>query len=316
MFNYITKEDKMENLFFQLPKALIYEQKYKSLSANAKILYSFLLERTNISLINEWIDKEGRVYIICELSEIELILNCSRGTANKSLKELEKINLVMKYRNGQGKANFLYVAKVDTTKDTLDIHIKFHKKELEFKKSKNYTSVDNTNVQDKEDNKKATKTSDNNRSIKNRLLGVQNLDCKETKYKDIDDDYKPLSEQKKRVTVLFTVSNRQYELLSTLDDNLISDAIDMTLANNGNSFSYFYKVYCTIKKNKKISDADLNKPTPHTQIIITNKGYNNSISNKKINNNKFRNFKETVFDYSEEELMEMINRSQKIKYSK
>lgn len=50
MFNYITKEDKMESLFFQLPKTLIYEQKYKSLSDNANILYSFLL--SILSFIN------------------------------------------------------------------------------------------------------------------------------------------------------------------------------------------------------------------------------------------------------------------------
>lgn len=324
MFNYITKEDKMESLFFQLPKALIYEQKYKSLSANAKILYSFLLERTNISLTNEWIDKEGRVYIICELSEIELILNCSRGTANKSLKELSDINLVMKFRNGQGKANFLYVAKVDTTKDTLDTHIKFHKKELEFKKSKNYTSVENTSVEKKENNKKVIKTSDSNRSTKNRLLEVQNLDRKETKYKDIeDDDYIPeVSEKKKRVLSLFDISNRQYKLLNDLDDDVIDKAINITLANDGNTFQYFYKVYCTVKNSKKISDADLRKPTPQSTTKITTLSSNNSIiSNKKSYSNKpnkngFRNFTETIFDYSEDDLMNMINQSQKRKYAK
>ena len=328
MFNFITKENKAENLYYQLPKALIYEGKYKSLSANAKILYSFLYDRTNLSIINDWYDKEGKVYIICELSEIELILNCSRGTANKTLKELEKANLVMKYRNGQGKANFLYVAKVDTTQDTLDTHVKLHKRQLEIKKSKYYTSVDNASVEKTEKEKNTSKASNSNRSINFRLLEVQNLDRKENKYKeDDDDDLAPakdndldlvetneldLSETKKKVLDLFTVSDRQMKILNELNDMILDKAIDTTLANDGKSFTYLYKVYNTLvnegKKNTLHADIKSN-----VKGNITKDNYNISYKSKKVN--KFNNFNQTVDKYSAEELEKKIAESQKRKFN-
>ena len=127
-FNYITRKDKTKELFFKLPKALMCESKYKEISANAKLLYGMLLDRTGLSIENDWFDEEDRAYIICEISEIEIFLKCARGTASKGLKELEKINLVKKLRLGQGEANFLYVAHVDTTKETLDTHLNLHKR--------------------------------------------------------------------------------------------------------------------------------------------------------------------------------------------
>lgn len=327
MFNFITKENKAENLYYQLPKALIYEGKYKSLSANAKILYSFLYDRTNLSILNDWYDKEGKVYIICELSEIELILNCSRGTANKTLKELEKANLVMKYRNGQGKANFLYVAKVDTTQDTLDTHVKLHKRELEIKKSKYYTSVDNASVEQTEKEKNTSKASNSNRSINIRLLEVQNLDRKENKYKeDDDDDLAPaknndldlvetndldLSETKKKVLDLFTVSDRQKKILDKLNDMILDKAIDTTLANDGKSFSYLYKVYNTLvnegKKNTLYADIK-----PNVKGNITKDNSNIAYKSNKVN--KFINFKQTTDKYTTDELEKKIAESQKRKF--
>ena len=326
MFNFITKDNKAENLYYQLPKALVYESKYKSLSANAKILYSFLYDRTNLSILNDWYDKEGKVYIICELSEIELILNCSRGTANKTLKELEKANLVMKYRNGQGKANFLYVAKVDTTQDTLDTHVKLHKRQLEIKKSKYYTSVDNASVEQTEKEKNTSKASNSNRSINFRLLEVQNLDCKENKYKeDDDDDLAPakkndldlvetneldLSETKKKVLDLFTVSNRQMKILDKLNDMILDKAIDTTLANDGKSFTYLYKVYNTLVNEGK-------KNTLHADTKSNAKGItkdNSRLSYKSNKVNKFNNFNQTVDKYSANELEKKIAESQKRKF--
>ena len=109
----------------------MYEEKYKSVSANAKLLYGMLLDRTSLSIENDWFDEEDRAYIVCEISEVEIFLKCARGTASKVLKELENINLIKKLRLGNGLANLLYVAHVDTTRETLDTHLKLHKRMLE-----------------------------------------------------------------------------------------------------------------------------------------------------------------------------------------
>ena len=95
-FNYRTKDDDMRELHFKLPKALMYEKKYKKLSANAKLLYAMLNDRTNLSMKNNWYDKFNRSFIICSIEEIEVFLDCARGSANKYLKELVNFNLVKK----------------------------------------------------------------------------------------------------------------------------------------------------------------------------------------------------------------------------
>ena len=48
-FNYFTKEHAKQQLFFKVPKALMYHSKYKKLSSNAKLIYSFMLDRLNLS---------------------------------------------------------------------------------------------------------------------------------------------------------------------------------------------------------------------------------------------------------------------------
>ena len=212
-FNYITKKDKTKELFFKLPKALMYEEKYKSVSANAKLLYGMLLDRTSLSIENDWFDEEERAYIVCEISEVEIFLKCARGTASKVLKELENINLIKKLRLGNGLANLLYVAHVDTTRETLDTHLKLHKrmlealkdkrakeeearkarrsKELEEKKSnrieenqkfKNCTSLENTEVE----NEETLEPLETLRSTKNELLEVQNLNPNNTNTNNTD----------------------------------------------------------------------------------------------------------------------------------
>ena len=204
-FNYITKRDKTKELFFKVPKALMYENKYKDISANAKLLYGMLLDRTSLSIENDWFDEEDRAYIICEISEVEIFLNCARGTAAKVMKELEKINLIKKLRLGNGLANLLYVAHVDTTKETLDKHLKLHKRMIEAlkikraaeeetrrakkeaklkeqQKFKNCTSVENTDVE----NVEKLEPLETLRSTKNELQEVQNLNPNNTNSNNTD----------------------------------------------------------------------------------------------------------------------------------
>ena len=47
--------------FYKVPKAL-FEEKYKSVSTDAKMLYGLLLDRMCLSVKNGWIDNQGRVY--------------------------------------------------------------------------------------------------------------------------------------------------------------------------------------------------------------------------------------------------------------
>ena len=69
--------------FFKLPKSLIKNKQFKSLSNDAKLLYTLMLDRTYLSAKNGWYDNENRVYIYYTMHEIMEDLNCSNPTCTK-----------------------------------------------------------------------------------------------------------------------------------------------------------------------------------------------------------------------------------------
>lgn len=98
--------------FFRIPKLLFIDGNFSILSSDAKILYGILLDRMSLSMKNNWIDEENKVYIIFTIEEIAEILHCGMQKATKTLKELDTekgIGLVEKKRLGLGKPNVLYV---------------------------------------------------------------------------------------------------------------------------------------------------------------------------------------------------------------
>ncbi len=112
-FDYFYNRDVDRFSFFMLPKVLVTDEAFMGLSSDAKILYSCLLERTNLSYKNKWIDDEKRVYIIFTVEEIMTVLNKSNKTAVKILNELDSntggIGLIERKRQGLGKPNIIYV---------------------------------------------------------------------------------------------------------------------------------------------------------------------------------------------------------------
>ena len=60
-YYYGTEEDRFN--FYRVPKTLLTDSRYKSISIEAKVLYGLLLDRMGLSVKNGWMDKEHRVYI-------------------------------------------------------------------------------------------------------------------------------------------------------------------------------------------------------------------------------------------------------------
>ena len=54
--------------FFKMPKVL-FTDKYKSLSAEAKLLYGLMLDRMHLSAINGWCDINGEVFIFVSVRD-------------------------------------------------------------------------------------------------------------------------------------------------------------------------------------------------------------------------------------------------------
>lgn len=108
-FDYFYNRQAERFSFYMLPKILLSDEHFKSLSSDAKIFYACLLERTGYSYKNNWIDDEDRVYIIFTIEEIMETLCVSNKTATKISTELENIGLIEKKRQGLGKPNIIYV---------------------------------------------------------------------------------------------------------------------------------------------------------------------------------------------------------------
>ena len=88
------------------------------MSAEAKILYGFLLDRVSVSLKNGWKDEQNRIFIICTIEEIMKKIGCGNKKAIQLLSELEdKIGLIERKRQGLGKPNLIYVKNFIRTVD-------------------------------------------------------------------------------------------------------------------------------------------------------------------------------------------------------
>lgn len=108
-FNYYYGTEADQFSFIRIPKALLLNKTFSTLSLQAKMLYGILLDRMGLSMKNGWCDKENRVYIIYQISEIQEDMGFSKKKAIEYLKELEEFGLVEKKRRGLGLPSILYV---------------------------------------------------------------------------------------------------------------------------------------------------------------------------------------------------------------
>ena len=96
--------------FYRIPKALFTDPAFRSISTDAKALYGLLLDRMNLSARNDWLDEQGRVYIVFTVEEIMESLACGNKKAVGLLRELEvEASLIERRRQGLGKPNLIYV---------------------------------------------------------------------------------------------------------------------------------------------------------------------------------------------------------------
>ena len=96
--------------FFKFPKPFIYDEKYKTLSNNAKMLYMLLFDRLELSLKNGWHDKEGNVFQYYTNEQLMIDLNCnSNNTIIKIKKELNDAGLMTEVRQGMNLPNRIYL---------------------------------------------------------------------------------------------------------------------------------------------------------------------------------------------------------------
>ena len=116
-FDYFTGRQAEQFAFYQIPKILIVDERFDQLSLDAKLLYALMLDRAALSSKNGWLDDKGRVYIIYTLEQVMADLHCANQKVSRMMKELEKIGLIERKRQGQGKPTLIYVKDFTTGLD-------------------------------------------------------------------------------------------------------------------------------------------------------------------------------------------------------
>lgn len=97
--------------FYQLPKYLFEDEYFKKMSAEAKIMYALLKDRFELSIQNEWVDKNNNIYFIFSNKHLCEYLGYAEQKIIKLKKELISFNLLIQERVGLNKPNRLYLLK-------------------------------------------------------------------------------------------------------------------------------------------------------------------------------------------------------------
>ena len=87
------------------------------LSHTAKLLYTLLLDRATLSQKNNWIDAQGRIYVVYPLSNLAKDLGCSISSITRSFTELENAQLMERVRNGFSKPSRILLKVPHTTQN-------------------------------------------------------------------------------------------------------------------------------------------------------------------------------------------------------
>ncbi|OUQ55377.1 hypothetical protein B5E58_12420 [Tyzzerella sp. An114] len=147
-------------LFYRLPKIFFEKDEFIDVSLEIKVLYSLMLERSNLSATNGWFDNKGRVYIIFTIDDVKKYIGCSDKKAVNLMNDLEKVYfLIERKRQGLGKPNIIYVKNL--IKETVDNYVD-KPVEKHFLKCKNYSS-DMSKIQ-------CSNTNNNNTNYINNIL--------------------------------------------------------------------------------------------------------------------------------------------------
>ena len=106
--NYFYKSESEQFAFYRIPKLLFTDSRYAGISVEAKVLYGLMLDRMSLSVRNNWVDNDNRVYIYFTLEEITDYLSIGKDKGVKLLKELDGI-LIERKKQGLGKPVMIYV---------------------------------------------------------------------------------------------------------------------------------------------------------------------------------------------------------------
>ena len=101
----------------QMPRWLFSDPRYAGMSLDAKVSYTFLLNRFQLSRRNGWVNDFGEVFVIFPRKELARELRVCEQRVTAAFRTLKELNLIWEKRCGRGDANQIYLATVDPQDD-------------------------------------------------------------------------------------------------------------------------------------------------------------------------------------------------------
>jgi len=121
-YRLLKQSDAISFFHMQMPRWLFCDAKYAPLSLEAKVAYTFLLNRFQLSKMNGWINTDGEVFIIFPREKLADEMGVSYRKAIACMKELLDAGLIWEHRIGRGNANHIYMAAVELSEETAVKH--------------------------------------------------------------------------------------------------------------------------------------------------------------------------------------------------
>lgn len=149
-FPLMKQSDIVSFYHLQMPRWLFTESRYKSLSLEAKVAYTFLLNRFQLSRMNGWVNEAGEVFIVFTRESLAQEMQVSYRKAIDSFKELVNVALIWERRLGRGRPNQIYLAAVQLSEREAASHTSapFSGGEQEPRPAKTARQADSTSVCD------------------------------------------------------------------------------------------------------------------------------------------------------------------------
>lgn len=150
--NYITQEVVYKQDRFLIMHWELFTGKYASLSNEAKVLYTLLLDRAKLSVSNHYLDQNGRAFIFFTREDAAKKLNTTERTARKVFKELVSVDLIEEKKQKAQKANIIFVKLPEkSTVDTDKTKKKKEKKKTMLEKKQQTVKNLNTSIKIKKE---------------------------------------------------------------------------------------------------------------------------------------------------------------------
>ena len=133
-------------IFMQFPKFLLDME----INETAKLVYMVLLDRARLSMINTgWQDDYGRVYMVYPIEDLAARLHKCPMTVKTALAALQKAGLIVRKRQGVGRANLIYVKIPDAITMETDCRqetVRGRKENIPSREMENYPSQGQNSV--------------------------------------------------------------------------------------------------------------------------------------------------------------------------